>query len=692
MQKRTEGYPIRVLSQMGHILRPLLICFALVPCAAQYCLAKASSASACFCPIGKTTASAANGKPICAHCSDPAPQQQLSTTENAVLLDLFNAIIIGSPAQAAFHSDWLIDSSTTNPCGYSNMCYQFVDVGIGPISPALRGWCAVSGGTKVLDSIDLDLIPTTGTHDFGSYLSDPLAAVKDPGQIEFLDEKTYCHGRNWYAMIKAQMIAPNFDLNWGPKAASRLGGSTNPDFPLTACSMSYNPAGIVPSSLGRLTGLTSLRLRMLGIAQQPLPSWIGGMRALTLLDLSFNSFTGTLPSQLWSLTNLVELHLNDNLLTGPISPLLGQLSNLVILEIGYHPYETHAYEAYGPLPGAGSNRLTGSIPTQICLLTNLRQLQLNCNALSGPLPSCISQMTALRLLDIRFNQLTGSLPQFYTPPPINPSAVGNYWKIFFLLLDHNKFRGRLDSLGYLATGVHAGFCDGFGKTPIMGVVSTASDSLDWISIRDNQFSGPIPQFLSSMRFGRLDLSNNKLTGSIPDFLKQSVVYATLNLSGNKLSGQIPNGIFDYKLAWDVSNNLLTGTVPLIMYPPTAMRSMSLGKNKITQDLRSLMDNLFSKSGGYVWYGLSPYLVAFETLDISNNHISGKLESIESYLNPQFLFGKTYTPTVVNFLLGGNSISGQIPSAIAKLTNLLTLDLSDNLLSGTIPTGTFPRES
>ena len=64
---------------------------------------------------------------------------------------------------------------------------------------------------------------------------------------------------------------------------------------------------------------------MAGIAKLPIPTWIGGMTGLTALDLSFNSFTGSLPTQLFLLTNLEVIHLNDNFLTGSIPTLIGLL-------------------------------------------------------------------------------------------------------------------------------------------------------------------------------------------------------------------------------------------------------------------------------------------------------------------------------------------------------------------------------
>jgi hypothetical protein len=59
------------------------------------------------------------------------------------------------------------------------------------------------------------------------------------------------------------------------------------------------------------------------------------------------------------------------------------------------------------------------------------------------------------------------------------------------------------------------------------------------------------------------------------------------------------------------------------------------------------------------------------LNLQSNHLSGDIPSS---------FGKK-----LQFLrLGNNNLSGTIPTSLASMPNLYTLDLSSNLLSGSIP--------
>jgi Leucine-rich repeat (LRR) protein len=81
-----------------------------------------------------------------------------------------------------------------------------------------------------------------------------------------------------------------------------------------------NLLGPIPSSIGKLTGLTSLYLysnKLVGL----IPSSIGQLTALTKLFLDDNALTGSIPSSFANLTKLVEIELQDNRLTGKVPAL-----------------------------------------------------------------------------------------------------------------------------------------------------------------------------------------------------------------------------------------------------------------------------------------------------------------------------------------------------------------------------------
>jgi hypothetical protein len=60
------------------------------------------------------------------------------------------------------------------------------------------------------------------------------------------------------------------------------------------------------------------------------------------------------------------------------------------------------------------NQLSGTIPTEIGNLSNLRHLNLDSNKLSGNIPSELGNLTELHDLDLSDNQLMGSIPTSFT--------------------------------------------------------------------------------------------------------------------------------------------------------------------------------------------------------------------------------------------------------------------------------------
>jgi len=213
--------------------------------------------------------------------TDPQPAQSLTHVESSAILDLFNALIKGSPAQAAHHSDWYTNGVTSNPCSFKTaMAYHLIQIQ-NPLIETISHWCKVGNdGIKYLDAIDIDLIPTTSIK---LIWPDPITSLflknryvlKDPGQISYLIDDLWCHSKNWYAMIaKQKSFAYSTYASVWSKSGDQSGVRTYSG-PQTACKMTYSTTGILPPSLSKLTKLTSLRIRLSGLPKQPIPAWIG---------------------------------------------------------------------------------------------------------------------------------------------------------------------------------------------------------------------------------------------------------------------------------------------------------------------------------------------------------------------------------------------------------------------------------
>ncbi len=109
--------------------------------------------------------------------------------------------------------------------------------------------------------------------------------------------------------------------------------------------------GVTTDDSGRVIGL---HLGGNGLSRE-IPSELGSLANLKVLDLSRNELGGQIPSELGSLANLVELRLSDNHLSGTVPREAGSLSKLRALFLD-------------------GNRLTGELPHGLTRLPTTARL------------------------------------------------------------------------------------------------------------------------------------------------------------------------------------------------------------------------------------------------------------------------------------------------------------------------------
>jgi hypothetical protein len=139
-------------------------------------------------------------------------------------------------------------------------------------------------------------------------------------------------------------------MNVGPDCSTGLGGLVE-------------LAGIRPDDL---LSLHKCQTRLYSAASTQFP-WSEAPTVL-YIDLSYNSFTGSIPEQIGDLTSLQVLDLAHNNLSGWIPSNISQCSKLMAMDLS-------------------SNSVTGRIPQELTNLTALSSLNLSNNKLYGPIPT-----------------------------------------------------------------------------------------------------------------------------------------------------------------------------------------------------------------------------------------------------------------------------------------------------------------
>ncbi|KAL4576228.1 hypothetical protein LXL04_012319 [Taraxacum kok-saghyz] len=267
--------------------------------------------------------------------------------------------------------------------------------------------------------------------------------------------------------------------------------------------------GVLPTSIGNLSDRLSYLYLKQNLLYGNLPSSIGNLVGLTILDLSKNRFTGKIPSSIGNLQKLQLANLYLNQFSGPIPDAFGNLSWLTKLWLS-------------------SNKLECHIPSSLRNCRNLLELDFHDNKLSGKIPTQLLQLSSLTVaLDLSQNNLFGSLP----------TDVGDLKMLASLDLSENKLSGNIPG-------------------SIKGC-----NSLTFLSLKDNLFQGKVPPSLNFIRaLSTLDLSHNNFYGPIPPFLQQLPLLEYVNLSFNSFEGEVPMiGVFTNASAFSVlGNSMLCG--------------------------------------------------------------------------------------------------------------------------------------
>ncbi|XP_058070114.1 probable LRR receptor-like serine/threonine-protein kinase At4g37250 [Magnolia sinica] len=132
---------------------------------------------------------------------------------------------------------------------------------------------------------------------------------------------------------------------------------------------------------------------------------------------------------------------------------------------------------------------------------------------------------------------------------------------------------------------------------------------------------------------------------------------SLALPNSKLLGSIPTdfGMIDTLQQLDLSDNFLNGTLPLSLFNASQLRILSLANNEISGELPDAVGSLKS----------------LEFLNLSDNALTGRI--------PDSLIS---LPNFTVLCLSNNYLYGNLPRGFG---NLEVLDLSSNLLNGSLPT-------
>ncbi|XP_057952428.1 receptor-like protein EIX1 [Malania oleifera] len=351
------------------------------------------------------------------------------------------------------------------------------------------------------------------------------------------------------------------------------------------------------------------------------PMWICSQMNLEFIDISHTGISDTMPTCFWNISsflyylnvshnqfqgllpklssNVYTLDLSNNLFSGNISRLLcnrmGERSALAFLFLQNNLLSGKIPECWTHWPmleviNLGNNNLTGYVPTSLGSLRNLQSLHLRKNSLSGELPLSLQNCTLLLIIDLGRNKFIGSLPTW----------LGKFSYLSILSINSNKFRGtipyefcHLNSLQVLdlahnnLSGAIPRCFNNFSAMtmqhqlyPFWHITSIgrrlSENALLVMKGREFEYSTTLNLVMS------IDLSDNSLSGEIPQELTSLHSLESLNLSNNLFTGRIPKKIGDIRFleSLDFSRNQLSGEIPASISSLTFLNDLNLSYNKL----------------------------------------------------------------------------------------------------------------
>ncbi|KAH7294836.1 hypothetical protein KP509_27G021100 [Ceratopteris richardii] len=414
-----------------------------------------------------------------------------------------------------------------------------------------------------------------------------------------------------------------------------------------------------------------------------LPASFSSLSTLEFLNLTSNNISSPLglPVSLCSRNSLLHyLDISDNALTGGFPTSIINCTSLRHLDVSDN-------KIIGPLPSEigglrnmqvlkfSGNGFSGSVPAELGNLSALHILMGGSNDFTGSLPSGLSQCQNLTLLDFDDNHLSGSLPDFLHQAPSLRHAV----------LHSNAFTGPISSSLFNASGLI--FLD-ISNNTISGSISpqiSRLSSLRFLLMANNKLSGKIPTelyHLSNLIF--LDLSSNMLDGFIPASLGRLTNLLWLMLAHNNLTGKVPPELGNCSsLLWlNLRSNALTGALPKELASMGQDPNWDFISDAKIMDLPKMMGECLMLKR-LVPENFPPYSFIYDNLEKSRCEMFW-LKFLTGIAEESFRCGGI-KESGGYIQVSDNTLSGRIPSKL-QAGRITILFLSGNLFSGPIPDG------